>query len=610
MDTKLKNISRCTSMKVTAFTLIVLLLTASVLLIQYAIFLEINPETLIIREYRKSSTFNLRVDRAIYQTLSLMEGNKDPDQIEDIHYYITDGDKTFTNVPNGEVDFFKEEEYFAFENGQWSVGENTSYRIPEVYYPVEPDYTMYISFPEEYMAEKQWEWQADRDRLVPIAGAAIFCLAIGLLLTIYLILVAGRKPGEAGLHLSKLDRIYSDILLGALIIILFFWLVFLDYSQIRGLVSGELNTAQIYYMIFIGIVTAAAATLGGLILLSMVRKIKAGRLIKHSVIYRILFAIYDLAKSLFDGRMFEKYPLTRSLHNRQWIFIIVSVTLVFFTFLFLMVPPLFLLPILLELVVVYWYIKYNNRTYEEINKGFNESLEEQMRAERMKVALITNVSHDLKTPLTSIISYIDLLAKEEDLSETARDYVNILSEKSNRLKHIVSDLFDLAKSTSGNIQLDLETLDMKKLIEQTLGDMEDEIQRSGLQIRTKLPEKPVNILSDGSKLYRVFQNIIDNALKYSLEGTRVYVELEELDGQAIATIKNTSSYEMDFTEEEILQRFNRGDQSRCTDGSGLGLSIAQSFTQVTGGSFRVKVDGDLFKVIISYPTTGGDYHPI
>ena len=112
-------------MKVTAFTLIVLLLTASVLLIQYAIFLEINPETLIIREYRKSSTFHLRVDRAIYQTLSLMEGNKDPDQIEDIHYYITDGDKTFTNIPNGEVDFFKEEEYFAFENGQWSVGENT-----------------------------------------------------------------------------------------------------------------------------------------------------------------------------------------------------------------------------------------------------------------------------------------------------------------------------------------------------------------------------------------------------------------------------------------------------------------------------------------------------
>jgi signal transduction histidine kinase len=130
--------------------------------------------------------------------------------------------------------------------------------------------------------------------------------------------------------------------------------------------------------------------------------------------------------------------------------------------------------------------------------------------------------------------------------------------------------------------------------------MEDDIEKSGLQIKTKFPENPVNIVSDGKKLYRVFQNILDNALKYSLKGTRIYVELEEQNGKAIATVKNTADYEMDFTANEILQRFNRGDQSRTTEGSGLGLSIAESFTKVCGGDFKVDIDGDMFKVIITF----------
>ena len=142
---------------------------------------------------------------------------------------------------------------------------------------------------------------------------------------------------------------------------------------------------------------------------------------------------------------------------------------------------------------------------------------------------------------------------------------------------------------------------MKKLIEQPLGDMEDEIEKSQLQIRTSIPKEPLNVLSDGNKLYRVFQNVLDNALKYSLKGTRIFIDLKEADGRAIATIKNIAGYEMNFNSEDILQRFNRGDESRTTEGSGLGLSIAESFTHISGGSFCVEVDGDLFKVIISYP---------
>lgn len=261
--------------------------------------------------------------------------------------------------------------------------------------------------------------------------------------------------------------------------------------------------------------------------------------------------------------------------------------------------PLLILPPITEFVMIYWLNKENQKTYDEINKGFQDSLEEQLKSERMKIDLVTNVSHDLKTPLTSIISYVDLLSKEE-LSETTRDYVNILKDKSNRLKNIVSDLFDLAKSTSGNMPVDLDHIDIKKLVEQTLADMEDQIASSGLQFKTRLSESPVYIHSDGKKLYRVLQNIIDNAIKYSLLGSRVYIDMEERQGKVKVVIRNTSASEIHYTPEEILQRFNRGDKSRTTDGSGLGLSIAESFTHVCGGTFKLEIDGDLFKVSLEF----------
>jgi signal transduction histidine kinase len=257
------------------------------------------------------------------------------------------------------------------------------------------------------------------------------------------------------------------------------------------------------------------------------------------------------------------------------------------------------LPIFIEGVIIFWYFYENRKTYEKINKGFDESMQEQMKSERMKVDLITNVSHDLKTPLTSIISYVDLLSNEE-LPESARDYVSILVDKSERLKNIVSDLFDLAKSTSGNLPLNMETLDLKRLIEQTLGDMEDEIEKSQIRIKTSLTDQPVYIYSDGKKLYRVFQNILGNAIKYSLQGTRVFIDMQMDDRSIWVIVKNTASYDMDFTSEEILQRFNRGDDSRTSEGSGLGLSIAESFTKACGGEFTVKIDGDQFKVRLDF----------
>lgn len=236
----------------------------------------------------------------------------------------------------------------------------------------------------------------------------------------------------------------------------------------------------------------------------------------------------------------------------------------------------------------------------EISESLQTILGKQMRAERMKIDLITNVSHDLKTPLTSMIGYVDLL-KQEPLSDAAQDYVEVLSSRMESLKDMIQDIFDLSKSTSGTAELHLETLDMKKLLEQTLGDMEDAIRTSGMVIREVMPEMPLKFTGDGKKMYRVLQNLIGNALKYSLKGTRIYIVAERKASQVCVTIKNTASYEMDFTAGEIMERFARGDRSRNTEGHGLGLAIAESFVKNMKGGLQVTVDGDQFKVQLTFP---------
>lgn len=236
-----------------------------------------------------------------------------------------------------------------------------------------------------------------------------------------------------------------------------------------------------------------------------------------------------------------------------------------------------------------------------IREGIQEAVEERMKSERLKVELVTNVSHDLKTPLTSIISYTDLLSRTEGLPEQAGEYVAILSRKSERLKILIQDLFELSKASSGSAGIVLERLDLAKLIRQTLADMDEQIAASGLVFKTSLPDEPVYVKGDGNKLYRVFLNLFGNALKYSLTGSRVYIGLFGEENRVRVEVKNVANYEMDFMEGDMLERFTRGDKSRTTEGSGLGLAIARSFTQLCGGELKVKVDGDLFKVMLTFP---------
>lgn len=249
------------------------------------------------------------------------------------------------------------------------------------------------------------------------------------------------------------------------------------------------------------------------------------------------------------------------------------------------------------------YTEFRNveESLNDLQAGLSAAVEEQVHAERMKVDLIANVSHDIKTPLTSIISYVDLLQKEEGLAPHVKDYIKILATKSERLKLMVQDVFELSKASSGNLQLNLEYLDLNKLIQQTLADMEEVISSSSLLFRVNLPEKPVTIYADGGRLYRVFQNLIKNAIQYSLENSRVYIETLLMENKASVTIKNISKHELSSLHEDILERFVRGDSSRTTEGSGLGLSIAKTFTEACGGSFAIASNADLFIVTIEFP---------
>ncbi len=235
----------------------------------------------------------------------------------------------------------------------------------------------------------------------------------------------------------------------------------------------------------------------------------------------------------------------------------------------------------------------------EIQGGMETALQEQVRSERMKVALVTNVSHDIKTPLTSVISYVELLKQETGLPGHVEEYIRILGEKSERLNTIVQDVFEISKASSGELPLKMEKLDFGKLLRQTLADMGGQIEESGLEIKSAVPERPVYIQADGQKLYRVFQNLIQNALQYSLPGSRAYLTLREEEAGAVATLKNTSSMELDASA-DFTERFVRGDASRTDGGSGLGLSIAKSFTEACGGSFDIRTDADLFTVTVAF----------
>ena len=244
--------------------------------------------------------------------------------------------------------------------------------------------------------------------------------------------------------------------------------------------------------------------------------------------------------------------------------------------------------------------KRHGEDLNSISAGMELAVEEKLKSERMKAELVTNVSHDIKTPLTSIINYASLLCNEVCENEKYHAYAEVLVRKSEHLKRLLEDLVEISKANTGNLEVNLQKVDAAVMLQQTAGEFQQRCEQANLQLITSLPNEKIEIMADGRRLWRVFENLLGNALKYSMPHTRVYFSLTSVDGQAVFTLRNTSREMLNISQEELSERFVRGDAARNGEGSGLGLSIAKSLTELQNGSMKITVDGDLFKVELRF----------
>lgn len=248
-------------------------------------------------------------------------------------------------------------------------------------------------------------------------------------------------------------------------------------------------------------------------------------------------------------------------------------------------------------------LKRQGEKVNMIGEGIEEAVNERLKSERMKTELITNVSHDIKTPLTSVINYVDLLKKENLQNDKADEYVEVLDRQSARLKKLIDDLIEASKASTGNLDVNMERCNVKVLLAQVLGEMEQRLGKAKLDIVTSEPEEDVVVMADGRHLWRVFDNIVNNISKYSMSNTRVYISVTVASDEVRISFKNISKEQLNISSEELMERFVRGDNSRNTEGSGLGLSIAKSLTELMNGRFDIDIDGDLFKVVLSFKSS-------
>ena len=235
-----------------------------------------------------------------------------------------------------------------------------------------------------------------------------------------------------------------------------------------------------------------------------------------------------------------------------------------------------------------------------IGSGLDAAVENSLKKERMQTELITNVSHDLKTPLTSIINYVDLMKRENPTDPKIQEYLRILDEKSQRLKVLTEDVVEASKASTGNIKLEMNDIDFVEMVQQVIGEFEEKFQEKNLTMMVHFTDEPSIIYADGQRMWRVLENVFGNVVKYAMEGTRVYAEISNRNKKVTFSLKNISAQPLNISADELTERFIRGDVARNTEGSGLGLSIAKSLTELQGGEFKLYLDGDLFKVMITF----------
>lgn len=493
----------------------------------------------------------------------------------------------------------------------------------EVYFSYQPNTTEYTAFERNNAIYELIQKHYIGYEMLPLYAF------LSIILFVYLTVSMGHSRKKEEIYCNFIDRIPLEILLflsgmAVSFEVLGLYVMFIDISQImyERITIPFISILSIIAMIYITIMITYS---------SMIRRIKAKIFWKNTIVYKcwaFLKRVIWGNITKFMGRLSANWRLSIYYFG----FCIISVILFllaldngFCVFLLLVWGIWVFMKITDHLKQLKKIRDMINHIYDgktdfllneeefkgnlrnvakylnDIAGGFSNAIEENLKSERMKTELITNVSHDLKTPLTSIINYVDLLKAENIESEKAKEYIEVLDSKSQRLKKLTEDLVEASKASSGNIKLTMEKLKVKELIHQVTGEFEDKFEARKLETILSYPEENVFILADSRYLYRVLENIYSNIAKYAKEDTRVYVDIVKNNKKVLIAIKNISKEQLNISADELMQRFVRGDSSRNTEGSGLGLSIAKSLTELQGGSFDIYLDGDLFKVVIEFP---------
>lgn len=455
--------------------------------------------------------------------------------------------------------------------------------------------------------------------LIPLSAISI------IIMIVYLIWATGHEKGKEGIQLNSIDRISYEIISIVIMIVIGMMMSF-AIASVETQIPQKILISVFLLCYLIGYACLAVWVS------TTIRRLKAKQFIRSFLTYKICRWIKVTIQKIFR-KVTDKENTNRKITIIYWGFVAISMILAC-----TMWSGIGFIALIAFWVWVYYKLLQYNKKVQKINEalrniyegnpnvklneeelegtlkimakyindiagGFTNAIDQSLKSERLKTELITNVSHDIKTPLTSIINYVDLLKKEDIHNAQIEQYIAVLDKKSQRLKKLIEDLVEASKVSSGNVTLNIETINLKELLNQTVGEFEDKLEKKKLKLEMDLPNENVFIKADNRYLYRVIENVFSNISKYALEGSRVYINLYEENKNVKLEIKNISKEKLNISAEELMQRFVRGDKSRYTEGSGLGLSIAESLTELQGGEFKIDIDGDLFKVEIKWKGT-------
>ena len=467
------------------------------------------------------------------------------------------------------------------------------------------------------------------DFLYPLRYSIIFIGLLALLLfvlTMVFIYAAAGRQADGSIKLSFFDKIPFDLLTVCIIVI-----GMLNIAIVENLYAGaEFQLIALSAMLSFDYFIALLYTV------SFAVRIKAGTFLKNNVIYKLLCILWRGLKKVFGflGVILKNLSLIKKtvLICAAVLGFDLLVTVICLSawaldfFLVLAALNVVAIAVLIIFTAVqlqriknggekiaegdidykidtsYMFPEFREfcGSLNNISAGMQNAVDEKMKSERMRTELITNVSHDIKTPLTSIINYVDLIKKEQPEDEKIKEYVAVLDRQSSRLKKLIEDLVEASKASSGSLKVELSECDAGVLLSQTVGEFDERLKKAELTPVLTVPDTSVKIMADGRHLWRVLENLTGNVCKYSLPGTRVYMDLTVSNGKAVITFKNISKYPLNISGDELMERFVRGDTSRNTEGSGLGLSIARSLTELQGGDMKIDIDGDLFKATLKF----------